>query len=300
MLFQPLPQSQRQSGAEAILDRSKQHSDDTEWVISARPSLSQRPGFLTGEGAALRSTLLRKQQELQRERNQGKLFDAAGKTRENLNIAHYEERLNNEGALPDDPVFSNRVHEYFTERTDKSAGSHAGETRREALQENLDSNNVAFYSQGPSQEQPQQLSQAALKERIRLSKIHETRTKHEARILAGAEMEEQKKQQQQDRRLQGIARQKYNHIAINQEKQDRQKGYGHKKSNLSGLHKNFGPSSENTTLPGLQSNKENMSNRSQTTGRSGLSTARLLTGGAVAARPVAQRNQSSLFFNDYN
>jgi len=280
------------------------HSDDTEWVMSSRPNLSQRPGFLTGQDAALRNLQLVKEQSLLRERHQGMLWDKAGKDKV-VSAEHYDDRLGKEGALPPASYSSRMMKELFSSRTETSAGSgtETGRERaREVLQENLDCTNVAFYSQGPKQEQQQKLSSQALKERIRLSSIHERRTKHEARILAGAEMEEMKKKQQEERRLKGIARQKLNHLALAATREEKRAACKGKQKNLTGLLKTFGPSNENSTLPGLQ-NKENNNSataRSIATHRSGLGTARFLTGGAVGGRQAhPQRNASGISFNDY-
>lgn len=305
MLFQPVPQSQRHSGAQSYVDRSKQHSDDTEWVMSSRPNLSQRPGFLTGQNAALQHHKLLREQSLQRERHQGMLWDKAGKDK-TVTAKHYDDRLCKEGALPPTAALSTRRMQGMLSDRTETAGSETEtgrERQREVLQENLDCANVAFYSQGPVQEQQQLLSKHALQERIRLSALHERRTKHEARILAGAEMEEMKKKQREERRLKGIARQKMNHIGYANKREEKRAACDNKKKcNQSARQKNFGPSQENSTLPGLQ-NKENTNNttsRAVSTRRDGLSTARLLTGGAVGGKHYAKRNASNgINFNDY-
>jgi hypothetical protein len=232
------------------------------------------------------------------------LWDKAGKDKI-VNPEHYDTRICTEGALPSEAAFnSGRKHGMFSSRTDSSLGSDTETSRereRQVLQDNLDSANVAFYNQGPKQEEEQHLGKEALKERIRLSGIHERRTKHEARIIAGAETEAMKKNQKEQRRLKGIARSKLQHLALANEREERCVHLNKKKCDISSHSRNFGASRENSTLPGLLHNKENINVPNPTsTYRSGLSTARLVTGGAIGGGGSNQRNSSSLHFNDYS
>ena len=253
MLFQ----HGQEPSARDVAHKQMYGSDDVEWVISPKASLTARSGFLTGPMAEAAWKPQALEKKLMRERMQGTRSARRGQSNQ----------------------------------TERSTGSGDAE-------DNQGQKNSSRYQYMGCCDLEQELSEKAKAEKARLAAKHKRRSQHEARIMARVMAEEEAKGKREQARIVAKSQQLASHVQAAHQQQGLNDVIinGKRRANESGRVRNFAISNGNTAL------EKEVTSRSGRTGRTGLATARFLTGGAVGGGTSShqQRNGSSVVFDDFN